>query len=180
MLLAAGSIALAANSTLSVNPASGPAGSSVEVTGSGFPAGPVEIRWGSHHGALLETVAGPAFSAQITIPTTAPAGIHTLVAAPTDEHASDFEQYAAFEVTGGSDPPGGSAPPPGGVEQPPPVQTPSTPNTATAPARTGRRARAIRRCKRKYRSKRGRTRAQRKRVTRKKRACLRSARKLPV
>jgi hypothetical protein len=181
-VLATCSVAWAAAASFSVSPSSGPGGTTVQATGSGFPSAPVEIRWGSHHGTLLETALGPDFSVPVTIPTAAP-GIYSLSAAPAGDHASDTEVAAAFEVTGSSAPPGGQVPPAGGAQQlaPLPAQPPFPTSTARQVAvATGARARAVKRCKRRYSARRARTRAKRRRLARKRRTCLSRAKKLPV
>ncbi len=180
VVLTAVSLAWAAP-VFSVSPQKGPAGTTVQATGSGFPPGPVEIRWGSHHGTLLETASGPDFSVQVTIPPAAP-GTYGIDAAPADEHASASEVSAAFEVTGTSTPPGGEPPPAGGGQPPPssPVQLPSSNALPPEGASKGARAKAVARCKRRYAARRASTRAKRQRLARKKRTCLRRAKRLPA
>lgn len=106
-----------AEGTLSVDPASGPSGSTVTVTGSGFgasdyPSGlPIQVNvdHGNGNWELLGTVATAqvnadgSFSAPIQIPATAPAGL-LAISALTGSGASPF---ASFNCTGTqSTPPG--------------------------------------------------------------------------
>jgi len=75
--LTAASVAWActAGGYVTVNPTSGVAGATVNVSGSGFMApsqeaevGPVQIRWNSTSGPLLATAGGPSFSIDVVIP----------------------------------------------------------------------------------------------------------------
>ena len=172
-----------------VNPNKGPAGSQVAASGSNFPAGnTIEIRWGSRTGPILATATGPAFSnVPITIPASAPQGIHFISASGTGEHADHSATDVSFEVTAQSTPPpgppGGQQPPPGGQPPPPGGQPPGpggqqpTP-PVTPPNGSSRRARAIARCNRKYSARRARTPAKRRRLSKQRKACLRKAKKL--
>lgn len=94
---------------LSLAPSSGPSGTTVTATGSGFPQAPVEIRWESRTGTLLKTVPGPSFSVPVTLPAAAP-GVHYVSAAVTGEHRDHSATVAAFQVTA---PIGSASPQPG-------------------------------------------------------------------
>lgn len=64
---------------ISFTPDSGPAGTTVTASGSGFSSGgQVQIRWGSTTGLLLASATGSAFSVEITIPE-APSGHYSVV-----------------------------------------------------------------------------------------------------
>ena len=137
LMLAVASIAYACvpHGDLVLTPQSGPAGSSVTAAGSGFPSGePVAIHWGSTTGPVLKTVQGPGFTTQVTIPANAQPGVHTLVAATTDEHASHSQAPASFTVTGTPAPGPGPGPGTGTGPLPGPVPVkPSNPLVSTSP-----------------------------------------------
>ena len=142
-LLAAAALAWACvpAGNLSLSPQSGPPGTTVTATGSGFPNGNVEIRWPG--GRLLRTVAAPggSFSTTFAIPADASPQEHYVTASPAgcetrDEHACHGSGVAPFRVTGGSPSPSTGAPAQGGA--------PGAPTTSA-------RARAIARCKKRYR-----------------------------
>ena len=100
--------------SLSVTPTSGPAGSTVTVNGSGFPAGETaEVRWESKTGPVLATATGPTFSVRITIPSAAP-GVHYISGAVVGEHRDHSATVAAFRITV----PGAPPPAPGGGTTP--------------------------------------------------------------
>lgn len=102
--LAATPASAAAQVTLS--PASGPPGTEFVVTGTGFGALPVEIRWGGLSGPVLATAIGPDFSVIAVVPDS-PANSHPVMAVVTNG-ASVFTSSASFQVTGA-----GVAPPEG-------------------------------------------------------------------
>ena len=168
--------------SLILNPTKGPAGSQVMASGNGFPADTVEIRWGSRTGPLLATTQGPAFNnVPITIPGTATAGVHYVNASGLGEHGEHSATDASFEIPAGSTPPGSQGPP-GGQQPGPGGQQPAPggqqPTPVTPPAGKSRRAKAIARCKRKYSAKRANTRSKRRRLAKRRKACLRKAKKL--
>lgn len=73
---------------------------------SGFPAGPVEVRWNDRDGPLLATVAGEWSSTTVTIPAVGPA-VYYLVAVErtadaTVDVAAPFEVRAASAATSAS------------------------------------------------------------------------------
>ncbi len=95
---------------VTVSPQSGPAGTQVTVTGTGFTAGPVTLRWNDDGPELGRAEAveadpnqGAQFTARVTIPN-APPGCYTIVATSSGRPAG-----APFEIPGSSC----SAPPPG-------------------------------------------------------------------
>jgi len=148
-------------------------------SGSGFEAGePVEIRWESRTGPLLARTTGPSFSdVAITIPAEASPGDHLISAAGVGEHADHGATAASFEVTA-------TAPPPSPAQPPAPVQStpPPAPVTPLVPRETSssaaRRAKAIKRCKRKYSAKKAKSAAGRRRMAKKRRACMRKAKRI--
>jgi Ca2+-binding RTX toxin-like protein len=119
---------------VSVQPTSGPAGSTVTVQGYNFTANEaVNITWASN-GALLGTSMGPNFTKQVTIPAAAQPGCHQIAAANIDPiHGPHGEGRANFEVTGGSPGPGcAAAPPDDPLPTNPPADNP--PSGTTPPA----------------------------------------------
>lgn len=96
LVLGTGSPAMAAPE-LSLSPASGAVGDSVTVSGTGFAAAPVEIRWGGESGPLLATTSGPDFSVDATIPEAEPSSY--LVVAVVREGGAGSAS-APFQVTG--------------------------------------------------------------------------------
>ncbi len=192
--IAAPAVALAAVSlawacvpqgSFNINPNQGAAGSQVAASGSGFESGPVEIRWESRTGPLLATATGPSFSnVSVTIPASAEPGIHYLSAANTGEHADHSATAVSFEVTGAAAPQPGAPPPPSGQAPAPSAPAPNSPapTTPAAPVNQGpsRRTVAIRRCKRRFSVTGVKSAARRQRIMRRRRACIRRARRLPA
>jgi len=85
-----------------VTPTSGPVGSRITVTGTGFDPGPVDIRWGDASGPVLGVTEGPDFTVDVTVPD-GPAGTRSVVAVPRE--GGQAGAPAAFLVE-----PGGSSP----------------------------------------------------------------------
>ncbi|HWB72653.1 MAG TPA: hypothetical protein VG452_10575 [Egibacteraceae bacterium] len=96
LLVAVAPVARATSlASLKLEPASGPAGASVRVTGTWFAApeddrfssvGPAQLRWGATDGPVLAVVEpdeGGTFITTITVPTAAVAGHHVVVAVQT-------------------------------------------------------------------------------------------------
>lgn len=88
---------------LTLSPASGPPGTEFVVTGTGFAALPVEIRWGGLSGPVIATAMGPAFSVTAVVPDSPP-NSHPVMAVVTDGNAVSTSS-ASFQVTGGEAPP---------------------------------------------------------------------------
>lgn len=117
MLLAAGlavagvAWACAPAGSLTLSQTSGPPGTQVIVSASGYPNGAtVGIYWDSLSGDRLGQGIGPSFNKAVTIPPSATSGTHYLVAAATDANGAHSHQVpAAFTVTSGSS---GSSPSP--------------------------------------------------------------------
>ena len=99
-VLGAGPAAAATELTLS--PASGPPGTEFVVTGTGFAALPVEIRWGGLTGPVIATAVGPAFSVPAEVPDSPP-NSHPVLAVVTDG-GSVSTSSASFQVTTGDAP----------------------------------------------------------------------------
>ena len=92
-----------------VAPSSGPAGSRITVTGTGFDPGPVDIRWGGASGPVIGAGMGPDFTVEATVPDE-PAGTRSsVVAVPRD--GGEASAPAAFVVA----PPAGGDGRSGGV-----------------------------------------------------------------
>lgn len=123
-LVAGGPTEAATQVTLS--PASGPPGTEFVVTGTGFAALPVEIRWGGLTGPVIATAMGPAFSVTAVVPDSPP-NSHPVMAVVTDGNAVSTSS-ASFQVTGGK------APAP--VDTTTTTTTEVTTTTAAAPAGT--------------------------------------------
>lgn len=88
-----------AQGSIKASPSSGASGVSTTVTGSGFPAQSVEIRWNSPAGPLLATTSGPTFSAAVTIPGASP-GAYYLIAQSRDALGSVTSSSSVpFQVT---------------------------------------------------------------------------------
>ena len=104
-----------------LDPPSGPAGASATVTVSGFPPGPIEVRWNGLSGRLLASGNGP--TVPITIPADAAPGTYTVIAAATGDHAEHSAARMPFTIPGAGDPPPGGGPPP---DDPPPTTPPPT------------------------------------------------------
>lgn len=120
---------------ISLDPASGTAGTVVSVAGRNFQDGTLEIRWSSANGHLLATTTGPEFSTQVTIPDAAP-GSYVIMGVQYEENG-DFRGTpgrATFEVqsTQASPPPddGGSSKPPEERDRQKPT-SPSEPRDST-------------------------------------------------
>lgn len=160
-----------------LNPSEGAAGAQVAASGSGFEAGPVEIRWESRTGPILATTTGPSFNnVSITIPANAEPGVHYVSAANTGEHGDHSATAASFEVKGAAPPPQPAA------TSPPPAQQPA-PNPPAPPADPGQagpspRAVAIKKCKRKYSVKGVKSASKKRRMTKKRNACIKRAKRL--
>lgn len=93
----------AAAAQLTLSPASGPPGTEFVVTGTGFAALPVDIRWGGLSGPVLATAIGPDFSVIAVVPDS-PANSHPVMAVVTNG-ASVTTSSASFQVTGAGAPP---------------------------------------------------------------------------
>lgn len=91
-----------------VAPSSGPAGSRITVSGTGFDPGPVDIRWGGASGPVIGAGEGPDFTVEVTVPDE-PAGTRSVVAVPRD--GGEASAPAAFVVA----PPAGGGGRSGGV-----------------------------------------------------------------
>jgi hypothetical protein len=87
---------------LTLSPASGPPGTEFVVTGTGFAALPVEIRWSGLSGPVIATAMGPAFSVTAVVPDSPP-NSHPVMAVVTDGNAVSTSS-ASFQVTGGEAP----------------------------------------------------------------------------
>ena len=98
-VVAAGPAAAAAQ--VSLSPTTGPAGSAFTVTGSGFPAADVEIRWDTQSGPLLATATGPDFSVPVVVPDDAVPNSHPVLAVVRNGNAVSTSS-AAYQVAGGA------------------------------------------------------------------------------
>lgn len=88
------------SASIGVQPNSGPAASVATVAGQGFLAGkPVEIRWNSVSGPVLAERTGPTFSAQVSVPATAPGYYYFVALARNDDGTIGGKSSAAFQVT---------------------------------------------------------------------------------
>ena len=107
--------------TVKVSPTSGPSGSTVTVTASGFPRdAPVAVRWNGRTGPRLATGTGPAFTAEVTVPNVA-AGAYVISAAVTDSHAAHSEGRTPFRVIRSANSPTTPTPAPGHGTNPTPL-----------------------------------------------------------
>ena len=107
--------------TVKVSPTSGPSGSTVTVTASGFPRDtPIDVRWNGQKGPRLATGTGPALRAEVRVPNVA-AGTYVISAAVTDSHAAHSEGRAPFRVIGSADSPTTPTPAPGHGSNPTPL-----------------------------------------------------------
>lgn len=88
---------VAAAAQVSLSPSAGGPGSAFTVTGSGFPAGDVEIRWDSQSDPLLATAAGPSFSVVVAVPDDAVPNSHPVLAVVRNGNAVSTST-AAFQV----------------------------------------------------------------------------------
>lgn len=121
--LAAASLAWACvpRGTLTVDPTSAPSGSTITVTAADFPRDTgIDVRWNGQDGPRLATGTGPAFTAQVTVPSVA-AGAYVISGATMDEHAPHSEGRVAFEVTGSATSPTAPALGPGLGTNPTPL-----------------------------------------------------------
>lgn len=193
VLLAAVSLAWACvpQGSFAVSPSGGDPGAMVTARGSGFPRDEtVEIRWESRTGPLLGTVQGPEFTGMsVQIPVSASPGVHYISASVAGEHGTHSAAATPFEVNGqptGGDP-GGGAPPPAPSPQPapspgaqpgvPPKQPSTIPPGTTTPNPAAKRAKAVAKCKRRYSPRSARTTGQKRRLARKRRACIKRAKR---
>jgi hypothetical protein len=87
---------------LELSPASGPPGTEFVVTGTGFAALPVEIRWGGLTGPAIATAMGPAFSVRAVAPDSPPNSVPVL--AVVTDGGSVSTSSASFQVTTGAAP----------------------------------------------------------------------------
>ena len=88
------------SASIGVQPNSGPAASVATVAGQGFLAGkPVEIRWNSVSGPVLAERTGPTFSAQVSVPATAPGYYYFVALARNDDGTIGGKSSAVFQVT---------------------------------------------------------------------------------
>jgi hypothetical protein len=111
----------AAAPELTVSPASGPPGTEFVVSGSGFAALPVEIRWGGLSGPVIATATGPAFSVPAVVPESLPNSVPVM--AVVTDGSSVSTSSASFQVTGTDAPPA-------------PEETTTTTSTTVAVAET--------------------------------------------
>ncbi|MDP1889537.1 MAG: hypothetical protein Q8K55_01485 [Gemmatimonadaceae bacterium] len=106
---------------VTVSPESAPSGSTITVTATGFPIQtPIDVRWNGQDGPRLTTGMGPAFTADVVVPSVA-AGAYVISAATMDEHAPHSEGRAPFEVIGSANSPTAPAPMPGTGTNPTPL-----------------------------------------------------------
>lgn len=87
---------------LTLSPASGPPGTEFVVTGTGFAAVAVEIRWGGLTGPVVATAMGPAFSVRAVVPDSPPNSLPVL--AVVTDGGSVSTSSASFQVTTGAAP----------------------------------------------------------------------------
>lgn len=120
---------------ITADPGSGPPGSFVDISGTGFVAageqwqeqevGPVEIRWNTTSGPLLATATGPDFTQSVTVPQDATNRTYYFVAVQRRADGGSVRQAAAsFQVTGAKQ---ATAPPPAKETQQPPAAEPAAP-----------------------------------------------------
>lgn len=107
-VMAASAIAWACvpGAQLRAEPEFGAVGQPATVHGEGFPALPVELRWGTSTGPAVATAQGPAFAQEFVVPNV-PDGVYTIIAVPqrAPAEAESSPPYSpmsrvAFEVTG--------------------------------------------------------------------------------
>lgn len=99
-------------SSLTITPGFGKAGSQAQVTGKGFVTGePVEIRWNSTGGPVIGRAVGSNFTVAVTIPAGAGAGVYYVVAT-----APGTRGQIAFHVRSTSSAQSGDPAPDGGGE----------------------------------------------------------------
>lgn len=121
---------------LHLSPASGPPGSTFTVTGTGFAAAEVEIRWASEDGPLLATAVGPDFMVEATVPDDASTDSHPVV---TVVREGSSVSNVPFQVTSGEptepvEPTTTTVPAPADTS---PATTPTTAPTASDPGSGG-------------------------------------------
>lgn len=104
---------------LTVSPASGPPGTEIVVTGTGFAALPVEIRWGGLSGPVIATATGPAFSVTAVVPESPPNSVPVMAVITNGNSVSTSS--ASFQVTGGAPPEEASTSTTTTVTTPPPA-----------------------------------------------------------
>jgi len=126
----------AAQTQVALSPASGPPGTEFVVTGTGFAALPVEIRWGGLSGPVIAEASGPDFSVSAAVPPDAPPNSHQVVAVVTDGSAVSSSS-ASFQVTTGEAP---AVPPPAPEESTTTTEPPPTTSTPPTAPPTGPRA----------------------------------------
>lgn len=99
-------------SSLTITPGFGKAGSQAQVAGKGFvPGEPVEIRWNSTGGPVIGRAVGPNFTVAVTIPANATDGVYYVVAT-----APGTRGQIAFQVRSTSSAQSGDPAPDGGGE----------------------------------------------------------------
>ena len=91
-----------ADPELRPSPASGPAGSEVTITGTGFADADVEIHWGDQSGPVLGTARGPDFSVKVVIPDSPP-NSYSLVAV-VREGSTVMTSNTSFQLTPAAEP----------------------------------------------------------------------------
>lgn len=182
--------------TVSSNPGSGAPGTAVTVSGKGFTphdpsdarTAPAEIRLDSQSGPVLATVspaggaAGGSFSTQITVPQVT-AGDHVLMA--TQVGADGRPSYGTparqvFTVTEAPAPAPAAVPvvaPPAATQAAAPAQTtPSSPSSGgSSSAKAEALKKAVAKCNRKYSANKGKTKAGKKALARKRASCVAKA-----
>lgn len=104
MLLALPAFACSPNANIQVEPARDEAGATVQVTGNLFDpeGGTIKLWWDGGSGELLATLEAPAdgtFAQQVTIPSSAEAGPHSITATQKASDGNWYTAPAAFEVT---------------------------------------------------------------------------------
>ena len=82
---------------LGLSPATGPPGTDFTVSGTGFAASDIEIRWGGQNGPILATATGPEFSVSARVPE-APPNSHQVLAVARNGNAVSTSS-APFQVT---------------------------------------------------------------------------------
>jgi len=183
--------------TVSSNPGSGAPGDTVTVSGKGFTphdpsdtrTSPAEIRLDSQSGPVLATAnpaggaAGGSFSAQITVPQVA-AGDHVLMVTQvgTDGRPSyGTPARQVFTVTAAPAPAPAAAVPvvaaPAATQAAAPQATPSSPSSGASSSAKKAAAlkKAVAKCNRKYSANKGKTKASKKALARKRASCVSKA-----
>ncbi|HUP71177.1 MAG TPA: hypothetical protein VM142_15395 [Acidimicrobiales bacterium] len=98
-----------ARATLKNGQSAGLVGTTVGVDGTGFGAGPVEVRWNSRTGAKLGDATGPDFSVDVTIPE-APVGVHYIMVSQTLGSATSSVAFEVTEAPQSASPASGTSP----------------------------------------------------------------------